>query len=220
MGYEGEMRQLARQLIRKHGDLAEVRCVSGHHPCHIELVFLHGEKIVVGEHSGGVDISMMKFGYHGTGSRCFHAFLDEAGFDVTFEQVVHMEKGTILRSSRKMCPACRGKGTIACDHCAARGYLNECEVCRGNKTISCSCKQGTIECPECKGTGRKSLVFGLLKPVCKKCSGRGSITHSQCGGKGVLTCPECAGNGVVDPCPECSAKGFTTCLTCSGSGRI
>jgi len=98
VAYEDQMRQLARQLIAKHGDLVEVRCVSGHHPCHIELVFSDGEKIVVGKHSGRVDISMMKAGYHGTGPSCFHAFLDEAGFDVTLEQVANMEKGTVLRA--------------------------------------------------------------------------------------------------------------------------
>ena len=97
MAYENQMRQLSRQLTRKHGDLMEVRCVSGNNPCHIELVFSDGEKIVVGEHSGRVDISLIKAGYHGTGSRCFHEFLGEAGFDVTFEQIVNMEDGTVLR---------------------------------------------------------------------------------------------------------------------------
>jgi len=97
MAYEDEMRELAGRLIAKHGDVSEVRCVSGHHPCHIELVFSDGEQIVVGEHSGRVDISIMKAGYHGTGSRCFHAFLEAAGFDVTFEKVVKMEDGTVLR---------------------------------------------------------------------------------------------------------------------------
>ena len=99
MAYEAQIRQIARQLISKHGDLSEVRCVSGHNPCRIELVFADGERINVGEHSGRVDISIMKAGYHGTGSRCFHAFLEEAGFDVTFEQVVGMKKDTVLRRS-------------------------------------------------------------------------------------------------------------------------
>lgn len=97
MAYEVQMRQLARQLIAKHGNLVEVHCVSGNNPCHIMLVFSDGEKIIIGEHSGRVDISMMKAGYHGTGSRCFHAFLDAAGFNVTFEQVVKMKNGTVLR---------------------------------------------------------------------------------------------------------------------------
>ena len=97
MAYEQEMRQLARQLTEKHGNLVEVQCVSGHHPCHIELVFADGHEIVVGKHSGGVDITMMKFGYMGTGPSCFHAFLNEAGFDVKYEQVTTMKAGTILR---------------------------------------------------------------------------------------------------------------------------
>jgi hypothetical protein len=60
-------------------------------------MFSDGEKIVVGQHSGRVDISMMKAGYHGTGSRCFHAFLNEAGFQVTFEQIVNMKNGKVLK---------------------------------------------------------------------------------------------------------------------------
>ena len=99
MGFEDQMRQIARQMIAKHGDLVEVRCVSGNNPCHIELVFSGGEKLVVGQHSGHVDISMIKAGYHGTGSRCFHAFLNEAGFDVTFDQIVNMKNGTVLQHS-------------------------------------------------------------------------------------------------------------------------
>lgn len=97
MGYEEEMRQIAQQLINEHGDLVEVRCVSRRHPGHIELVFADGYELLVGKHGGDVDITMMKFGYHGTGSRCFHAFLDEAGFNVTFEQITKMEDGTILQ---------------------------------------------------------------------------------------------------------------------------
>ncbi len=97
MAYEVQMRQIARQLISKHGNLAEVHVVSGNNPCQIELLFSDGEKIVVGQHSGRVDISMMKAGYHGTGSRCFHVFLEEAGFQVTFEQIVDMEDGTVLK---------------------------------------------------------------------------------------------------------------------------
>ena len=81
MAYEAQMRQITRDLISKHGDLSEVHCVSGHNPCRIELVFADGERISVGEHTGRVDTSIMKAGYHGTGSRCFHAFLEEAGYD-------------------------------------------------------------------------------------------------------------------------------------------
>ena len=91
------MRQLARRLIEQHGDLVEVRCVSGHHPCHIELLFASGHQIHVGEHSGQVDITMLKFGYAGAGPDCFRAFLDEAGFHLSPEQIATMQPGSGLR---------------------------------------------------------------------------------------------------------------------------
>jgi len=99
MSYEQEMRRIARNLIQEHGKLIEAHCISGHHPCHIELVFSDGHKIVVGEHSGRAEITMMKFGYHGTGTSCFHAFLDEAGIKVSFNELVQMEGPQILRPS-------------------------------------------------------------------------------------------------------------------------
>jgi len=97
MDYESNMRQIARQMITSHGNLVEVNCISGHHPCNIELMFADGYKEVVGDHNMQIDISMMKFGYHGTGTRCFHAFLNEAGFNVSFEDLVNLENGTVLK---------------------------------------------------------------------------------------------------------------------------
>ena len=97
MNYESQMRQIAGQMIAQHGKLVEVHCVSGHHPCNIELLFADGHKETVGDHSGRVDISMMKFGYHGTGTKCFYAFLNEAGFNVTFEELVNLENGAVLK---------------------------------------------------------------------------------------------------------------------------
>lgn len=134
-----------------------------------------------------------------------------------FERENPMEENPVLGH---YCTVCMGKGKIECEHCAGRGYLKECEVCHGRKTVSCGCEQGKIECPECKGSGRKALFFDLLKPVCRKCGGSGTITHAQCIGKGVVTCSNCSGKGMVDPCPHCSAKGFQTCTECSGSGQI
>lgn len=95
--YESQMRQIAQQLIAKHGELLEVRCVSGNNPCHIELEFSDGNVIVVGDHSGEVDINLMKAGYHGTGAFCFYVFLNEARFNITEEQVGNMNNDTFLR---------------------------------------------------------------------------------------------------------------------------
>jgi len=97
MSYEDSMRMIARQMIAQHGKLVEVNCVSAHHPCHIELLFADGYKEIVGEGSMQVDISMLKFGYQGTGTSCFHAFLSEAGFNVTLDQLANLPNGTVLK---------------------------------------------------------------------------------------------------------------------------
>jgi hypothetical protein len=101
MAYEQAMREIARNLVQMHGKLVEVRCISGHHPCCIEMVFADGHKIVVGEHDGRVDITMMKFGYHGTGTQCFHAFLDEAGIKVSLDELYTMQGPKTLRPSKR-----------------------------------------------------------------------------------------------------------------------
>jgi len=96
--YEQAMRTEARRLVVQHGDLVEVRCLSGPPEPRIELLFADGYQEVITQHSGGIDISMMKFGYSGTGTKCFWAFLDEAGFkDVTLDQLQTMQGPQVLR---------------------------------------------------------------------------------------------------------------------------
>lgn len=134
-----------------------------------------------------------------------------------FERENPMEENPVLDQP---CSACGGKGKLKCEQCGGQGYLNQCQVCHGKKTVSCTCKQGRAECSECNGSGRKVLLFGLLKPACKQCTGTGTITHADCRGKGVVSCSKCSGKGMVDPCSQCSANGFRTCTQCSGTGRI
>ena len=105
MAYEQAMRKIARNLVQEHGKLVEVRCISGYNPCHIEMVFADGHEIVVGRHIGGrIDITMMKFGYQGTGTSCFHAFLDEAGIKVSLDELYTMQGPKILRPSKREGP--------------------------------------------------------------------------------------------------------------------
>jgi hypothetical protein len=95
MVYDQEMRQFARELMDAYGPLVEVRCVG-----HIELEFANGHVIrIEGPCYGRVNLNMMKYGYHGTGAHCFHSFLDEAGFNITFDEISEMKKGTVLRHS-------------------------------------------------------------------------------------------------------------------------
>ena len=95
--YEWEIRKIARELIQNHGRLMEVRCISGHNPCHIELGFEDGHEIVVGQHTARVDITMIKFGYDGTGTRCFHNFLDECGIKISYFDLKDMQGPVTLR---------------------------------------------------------------------------------------------------------------------------
>ena len=95
--YEWEIRKIARVLIGMHGRLVEACCISGHNPGHIGLAFEDGHEIVVGKHSLRVDITMIKFGYDGTGTRCFHAFLDECGFKTSYFDLKAMQGPVTLR---------------------------------------------------------------------------------------------------------------------------
>lgn len=101
--YEQAMRQEARRLIAEHGELLEARCVSGPPDYQIELEFADGHQEVITRHSGQIDITMMKFGYSGTGTECFWAFLDEAGFkDVSLQQLQTMKGPQVLRRAEPL----------------------------------------------------------------------------------------------------------------------
>jgi hypothetical protein len=93
------IRHLAREMIVGHGDLVEVRCVQGPVPSwRIELVFADGLETVITESQGTTaNITWMKFGYFGQGPELFHAFLNEAGYPVTYEEVAAIKAGSVLR---------------------------------------------------------------------------------------------------------------------------
>lgn len=100
--YEQAMRQEAARLIAEHGELVEVRCVSGPPDYRIELEFADGHQEAITRHTGRIDITMMKFGYAGTGTECLWAFLDEAGFkDVSLERLQTMKGPQTLRRGRQ-----------------------------------------------------------------------------------------------------------------------
>jgi len=93
------IRHLAREMIVGHGDLVEVRCVQGPVPSwRIELVFADGLETIITESQGTTaNITWMKFGYFGQGPELFHAFLNEAGYPVTYEEVAAIKAGSVLR---------------------------------------------------------------------------------------------------------------------------
>ncbi len=97
------IRHLAREMILGHGELVEVRCVQGPTPSwRIELVFADGLETVITESQGTTpNITWMRFGYFGQGPELFHAFLNEAGYSVTYEEIAAMKAGAVLRHQGK-----------------------------------------------------------------------------------------------------------------------
>lgn len=87
--YPTAYRDLARSLIAQHGRLQEARCLRDYS---LILAFADGFEWLVSEHAGQV----MKYGYRGTGPLCFHAFLDEIGFGLSFDEIVALEEHSVI----------------------------------------------------------------------------------------------------------------------------
>jgi len=88
------MMLIASKLRKKYGSLKEVHFRDDPH--RIELIYRDGHRIVVTEHSGHPDVTMVNFGYSGTGTECLYAFLNESGFDVGMEQLEQMKTPFVL----------------------------------------------------------------------------------------------------------------------------
>ena len=91
MAYEEEGRKAASDLARRFGELREARCESKS-PWKIVLVFSGGTFEVPSDF-------IFKFGYSGSGTDCFHAFLEASGFKVSKADVVKAVEGTVFRAA-------------------------------------------------------------------------------------------------------------------------
>jgi hypothetical protein len=74
----------ARELMRKHGKPVEV-LIAGNHD--IRVLFKDGERYIL----GGFTV-----GYRGTGPDYCKRFLDEAGFNVSIDEIADMEPPVTL----------------------------------------------------------------------------------------------------------------------------
>jgi RecJ-like exonuclease len=140
------------------------------------------------------------------------------------------------------CPNCMVPGSSSsftgwtlveaeCEKCSGKGYLADCKTCQGTGRVGCDCDHGKTPCEECKstgetkchacaGAGKKTFLFGLLKPTCATCHGTGSVDHATCKGTGKLDHVKCKGKGDTQ-CAECSGRGrVDRCSACSGTGKI
>jgi hypothetical protein len=95
MSYENEIRSIARNMVIQHGTIIEIKGGLNKNPI---IQFSDGHILNIQKHSGKVDISIMKYGYGGTGSSLFYAFLNEANFGITYDQVKSMKQGEIIKS--------------------------------------------------------------------------------------------------------------------------
>jgi hypothetical protein len=93
-GWEGA--NYAWRLEARYGKLVEVQCLRKVPPW-IELLYEDGHKLVVTDRSGYQDISLINFGYAGTGPSCFCAFLKASGFNVTLDEIKAMRAPCVLR---------------------------------------------------------------------------------------------------------------------------
>jgi hypothetical protein len=89
VAYEAEGRKAAQDLEKHFGKLMEARCESKS-PWKIVLVF-----------SGGIwevprDF-IFKFGYSGSGTDSFHAFLVASGLNVSKDAIEKAEAGTVFK---------------------------------------------------------------------------------------------------------------------------
>jgi molecular chaperone DnaJ len=138
---------------------------------------------------GGFDFSDFQSGGSGRGAQ-----EPAGGFGGSFKDIF----GGIFSGGRK---AARGPrpGTdleyqVSVDFWSAvRGGVARLEIQRQETCPSCKGKSttgGSIECPECSGTGQVTQMGGRMKfnIQCPRCNGTGKVQNG---------CPTCGGDGVV-----------------------
>ena len=92
--YQVAMILIADKLKRKYGRLVEVRCL--YDPQRIELIYESGHGFQILMHTGHPDISIIKFGYKGTGPDCFFSFLKENDFKISLKKIQTLKTPTVF----------------------------------------------------------------------------------------------------------------------------
>ncbi len=89
-------RQLSKDLLQRHGPLRSVRCVSGFPRFEIWFSYADGVRIYSGRRTGTYDIHFLTLGYVGEGPRYAKAFLEEAGFSMSAEEIDSIRPGAAI----------------------------------------------------------------------------------------------------------------------------
>jgi len=125
-------RRLASGLTAEHGKLLEVFCRTGPGDCRADLVFADGYELVVTAEENALGLKMT-FGYWGGGPKLFHAFLNEAGFALSAEDIADIKAPRVLRPGAA--PDFTS-GSMSRDELAAKGFV-ACELMQYAKARAC-----------------------------------------------------------------------------------
>ena len=102
MTLKNEIHAIARKMKAEHGSVTEIKGGRNNEPI---ITFADGYILNVPVHSGKVDVSILTYGYGGTGPDCFYEFLFEVGFDISYEKITTMREGEVISGLRKDTPA-------------------------------------------------------------------------------------------------------------------
>jgi len=92
---EAHYRQMARDLIHRYGKLIRVEYLSHFPDFEINFVF-EQQTVYSGRRRGQYDIHFLSLGYVGEGPRYARAFLEEAGFSLSTEEIEDICPGAIV----------------------------------------------------------------------------------------------------------------------------
>jgi len=95
--FEAGMLLIASELNKAHGELIQVEYRLN--PDQIILNYQDGHQIAVGKHSGHPDISMLHFPEDTLAIYCQLAFLNESGFNLSYEKLNDLKRPSVLTPS-------------------------------------------------------------------------------------------------------------------------
>jgi hypothetical protein len=99
---EASYEAMSKHLVREHGPLVRVECLSHWPKFEIKFHYQDGVCIYSGARTGNYDINFLSLGYVGQGPRYAEHFLRAAGFDLTTEEIDRIKAGDsiVLRDGK------------------------------------------------------------------------------------------------------------------------
>ncbi len=126
----------------------------------------------------------------------------------------------------KLCAACEGARTVACEKCAGEGKLVKervpCAACKGEGVLACKgkdCEKGKVPCPEpCIKKGVGEWVTGKDGNPWRRYRFGGQFVEWSEGHIGELVLMEDGKPANKGNCPTCNRTTRVDCAACKGAG--